>query len=424
MRILHTADWHLGQLFYGHERLYEQRRFLDWLRDLVVSRRIDALLIAGDIFDVASPSIRAQRLLYDFIVQLHAAAPHVTIVMIAGNHDSGPRIDLPAPLMQSLRTYAHGRLHWHLSEGARQPDLEALCVPLPDRQGKVRAWCLAMPFLRPSEICQHPLEYCEKVSALHQALCKIGATRRAKGEALIAMAHLHLHGAAVSADSERPIVIGGEEALSASLFPAEIDYVALGHLHRAQQVGAPHIRYAGSPYPLDFSECHYHHQVIELALPSGQRPPAIHVHEVPVSVAMLTVGPVTLEALPQALEALSHSTEITSTETASLETSYDHRDQWPWLRVNITLEAPRPDLRQRVEALLADRPLRLASLTVTSARPSEDSADVSAVPPLDEVGPAGLFQHHWQQQYGTPPDDRVLRDFAWLMQQVHDGEEE
>ncbi|BBG29652.1 exonuclease SbcCD subunit D [Zymobacter palmae] len=414
MRILHTADWHLGQQFHGHDRLYEQQRFLDWLRTLIVARKIDALLIAGDIFDVASPSIRAQRLLYDFIVELHHQCPALTIVMIAGNHDSGARIELPAPLMQSLRTHAFGRLHWcSTATGERQPNLDDLCVPLTDANGAVRAWCLAMPFLRPSEVCQHPLDYAERASALHHQLCEHGIAQRQPGQALIAMAHLHLQGGKVSEDSERPIVVGGEEALSSSaLFPAAIDYVALGHLHRAQQVGAAHIRYAGSPYPLDFSERHYHHQVIELTLQDDLLPPELYVHEVPLSVPMVIVGPIALEELPAALNDLPEPE------------APDRRDTWPWLQIRVRLEAPRPDLRHHVEQCLSDLKVRLVALTAHYPSDDDDQQQaLQAEQQLAEMGPEGLFIHHWQQRYGQPPDEQVQQDVAWLIQHVHDEED-
>lgn len=413
MRILHTADWHLGQQFHGHDRLYEQQRFLAWLRTLIVEREIDALLIAGDIFDVASPSVRAQRLLYDFIVDVNRLRPQLTIVMIAGNHDSGARIELPAPLMQALNTHAFGRLHWCSVDDERRPDLKSLCIPLPDSSGTTQAWCLAMPFLRPSEVCQHPLDYADKVSELHRQLCLYGMTQRHTGQALIAMAHLHLQGGAVSEDSERPIVVGGEEALSSHIFPADIDYVALGHLHRAQHVGTPQIRYAGSPYPLDFSERHYHHQVVEIILQDDLLPPEQLLHDVPLSVPMVTLGPLTLEALPKALANLPSPSDSTQ------------RDTWPWLQIRILLEAPCPDLRHQVEQHVKELPVRLVSLTAHYPIEQEESQEAfEAGQKLDEMGPEGLFSRYWQQRYGSLPDTQVQHDLAWLMQQVNDESEE
>ncbi|MCP1367743.1 exonuclease subunit SbcD, partial [Halomonas sp. BBD48] len=100
MKLIHTSDWHLGQTFHGQERHYEHQRFLDWLLDTLEARRPDALLVAGDIFDVVNPSLRAQEQLYNFIVAVHERLPRLTLVMIAGNHDSGARIELPAALLR------------------------------------------------------------------------------------------------------------------------------------------------------------------------------------------------------------------------------------------------------------------------------------------------------------------------------------
>ncbi|WP_346301616.1 exonuclease subunit SbcD, partial [Halomonas sp. BM-2019] len=149
LTLIHTADWHLGQTFHGQERHAEHRAFLAWLLDTLAAHRSDALLVAGDIFDVVNPSLRAQELLYDFIVEAHARLPRLDIVLIAGNHDSGNRIELPAPLMRRLRTHALGRVSW-LDDGTL--DAERLLVPLTDAAGETRAWCLALPFLRPAEV--------------------------------------------------------------------------------------------------------------------------------------------------------------------------------------------------------------------------------------------------------------------------------
>ena len=109
---IHTADLHLGRQLYGERLLEDQRVVLDQLAALVEERRPTALLIAGDIFDVVNPSLRAQQQLYDFIVSAHQRLPRLRIVLIAGNHDSGARIELPGPLLERLRTHALGRVIW------------------------------------------------------------------------------------------------------------------------------------------------------------------------------------------------------------------------------------------------------------------------------------------------------------------------
>ncbi|WP_280547375.1 exonuclease SbcCD subunit D C-terminal domain-containing protein [Halomonas sp. 11-S5] len=415
LRLIHTADWHLGQSFHGQERHVEHRAFLAWLLDTLMARRADALLVAGDIFDVVNPSLAAQALLYDFIVSAHERLPKLDIVLIAGNHDSGNRIELPAPLMRRLRTHALGRVRW-LDDGTL--DAEHLLVPLTDEEGETRAWCLALPFLRPAEVTgaslageatdeQAPNDYVTGISRVHTQLIEAARGRRQPGQALVAMSHAHLHGAAVSEASERPIVIGGEESISAALFPPEIAYVALGHLHRAQQVGEARIRYSGSPLPLDFSEVAYPHQVVEVTL-DGEALATAETIPVPRPVAMLRIGPGPLDQVLAEIEALEDDRELP-------------REQWPWLEVRVKLDAPIPDLRARVEAALEGKALRL--LRLERRLPKVEGEAASARVDLESLGPRKLFERTWAARWGQPPEADVLADFDRLCQDVLDADD-
>ncbi|SFU04282.1 exonuclease SbcCD subunit D [Halomonas saccharevitans] len=419
MRLIHTADWHLGQSFHGQERHAEHRAFLAWLLDTLVERQADALLVAGDIFDVVNPSLAAQGLLYDFIVDAHRRLPGLQIVLIAGNHDSGNRIELPAPLMRRLNTHALGRVYWR-DDG--DLDAERLLVPLTDAEGETRAWCLALPFLRPAEVTgaglradqgdneddDAPNDYVAGINRVHTRLIEAARARREPGQALVAMSHAHLHGAAVSEASERPIVIGGEESISAALFPDDIAYVALGHLHRAQQVGEDRIRYSGSPLPLDFSEVAYPHQVVEVLL-DGEALATTEALPVPRPVAMHRVGPAPLERVLAELAALEDDPE-------------QPRDRWPWLEVRVELEAPIPDLRARVESALEGKALRL--LRLERRLPRVKGEDTPARIDLESLGPRKLFERTWADRWGEPPEADVLADFDRLCQDVLDGDEE
>ncbi len=428
LKLIHTADWHLGQTFHGQERHAEHRLFLDWLLDTLVEREADALLVAGDVFDVVNPSLAAQALLYDFIVSAHERLPALDIVLIAGNHDSGNRIELPAPLMRRLRTHALGRVSW-LDDGSL--DAERLLLPLTDANGETRAWCLALPFLRPAEVTGRGLardddtgqtehgtpgkdsarndsarnDYVAGISRVHEQLIDAARRRRQPGQALVAMSHAHLHGAAVSEASERPIVIGGEESISAGLFPADIAYVALGHLHRAQQVGEARIRYSGSPLPLDFSEVNYPHQVVEAVL-EGETLATTEAIPVPRPVAMQRVGPGELDAVLAELEGLPHDPAVP-------------REQWPWLEVRVTLTAPVPDLRARVETALEGKAVRLLRLERRLPQQAADGRPERI--DLQQLGPRKLFQRTWEKQWGEPPGDDVLADFDQLLQDVLDS---
>ncbi|MDN3556504.1 exonuclease SbcCD subunit D [Halomonas maura] len=414
LRLIHTADWHLGQSFHGQERHAEHRAFLTWLLDTLVERRADALLVAGDLFDVVNPSLQAQALLYDFIVEAHERLPRLDLVLIAGNHDSGNRIELPAPLMRRLRTHALGRVAW---TEAGELDADRLLVPLTDASGETRAWCLALPFLRPAEVTGRGGDaagdpgnaYVAGIGRVHQQLIAAAQARRAPGQALVAMSHAHLRGAAVSEASERPIVIGGEESISAGLFPDDIAYVALGHLHRAQQVGEARIRYSGSPLPLDFSEVTYPHQVLEVTL-EGEALAGVEALPVPRPVAMHRLGPAPLDAVLAELEALEEDPALA-------------RERWPWLELRVELDAPMPDLRARVDAALEGKALRL--LRLERRLPRVEAEDGPERIDLEALGPRRLFERTWQARWGEPPGEDVLTDFDRLRQEVldDDGEE-
>ena len=424
MKLIHTADWHLGQSFHGQERHAEHRAFLTWLLDTLAERQADALLVAGDIFDVVNPSLRAQELLYDFIVSAHQRLPRLDIVLIAGNHDSGNRIELPAPLMKRLRTHALGRVNW-LDDG--RLDAERLLVPLTDSDGETRAWCLALPFLRPAEVTGAGLggdqtaddgerrnDYVAGIERVHRQLIGAARDKRQPGQALVAMSHAHLHGAAVSEASERPIVIGGEESISAALFTPDIAYVALGHLHRAQQVGEARIRYSGSPLPLDFSEVDYPHQVVEVTL-EGDALVDTQAIPVPRPVAMHRVGPAPLEDVLAELEVLENTPALEQGQTLP-------RERWPWLEVKVELDAPLPDLRARIESALEGKPLRLLRLERRLPRVTEHSAQARV--DLESLGPRKLFALTWEGRWGEPPGDDVLADFDQLLQEVLDSDDE
>ena len=265
VHFFHTSDWHLGQFFYNHSRHYEHEQFLAWLLEQINIKQPHALLIAGDIFDVINPSSQAQKQLYQFLADAHDLAPQMQTLMIAGNHDSGYRIEQVEPLLEKYNAKTVGVIRWNEDKSL---DLDRLILPIYDEQKQIVAWCIALPFLRSAEITgfnENTTNSQNAIAYLHQHLIAEAKRRKTNDQALILMSHAHMQGGETS-DSERPIIIGNEEALSTTLFDDEIDYVALGHLHKPQKVGQDHIRYSGSPIPLSFSEINYKHQVLEVTI--------------------------------------------------------------------------------------------------------------------------------------------------------------
>ena len=322
--------------------------------------------------------------------------------MIAGNHDSGGRIELPAPLMKRLNAHAVGRISW-IAEG--QLDHQRLLVPLHDAAGNTAAWCLTLPFLRPAEVTGMALggDYMAGIHQVHERLIAAAEAVRQPGQALVAMSHAHMAGGAVSEESERNIVIGNAEALPASLFPESVAYVALGHLHKPQQVaGQPRIRYSGSPLPLSFAEVNYPHQVLLVEL-DGEQLAQVESLPVPRAVEMIRIGRAPLAEVIAALEALP--------PTGLFD------EHLPWLEVRVLLDEPLPDLRQRIETAITGKACRLVRIASEYAgRRGETESEVLLG--LDQITPQELFARAWEAEYGNPADEQALDDFATLLQRV------
>jgi exonuclease SbcD len=407
MRLFHTSDWHLGQNLHGQERDFEHASFLTWLLARLAERAPDVLLIAGDIFDTVNPPVKSQERLYDFIVNAHEQQPRLTIVMIAGNHDSGSRIELPAPLMRRLRTHALGRVLW-LDDGTL--DVERLLLPLPDAKGKTRAWCLALPFLRPAEVTGPTLgdNYLRGIGRVHELLIEAANLKREPGQALIAISHAHMAGGSVSEESERSLIIGNAEALPASLFGDSITYVALGHLHKPQRVnGEERIRYSGSPIPLSFSEIGYQHQILEINC-KGDKLTSVETLLIPRAVNLQRVGPAPLADLLLQLKDLPDIDLLADI------------DRQPWLEVRVRLDEPQPDLRNQIETALQGKAVRLVRIAAEYAGKGAGGRDDEGegLIELDQLSPQELFSRAWLDSYGNEVDEQTLKDFAELLQDV------
>lgn len=411
VRFFHTSDWHLGQYFYHHSRQYEHEQFLAWLLQQIEARQPHALLIAGDVFDVINPASHAQKQLYQFLADAHQRAPHMQTLMIAGNHDSGYRIEQVEPLLEKYQAKAVGVIR---RNAENQLDLNRLLIPIYNESQQVVAWCLALPFLRPAEITglnEQSQNSQAAIAHIHQQLIALAKQTKTDDQALILMSHAHMQGGETS-DSERPIIVGNEEALSTALFEDVIDYVALGHLHKPQKVQHSHIRYSGSPIPLSFSEINYKHQVVEVTIDPSKPDESrmqFEVLPIPRSIQLHKIADELTDVF-NALKALP-SGEI------------EQIDQRPYVDIEYhSLTPPPPNLRQQFEDALPPnryRLVRIARKYLANENTLSSSDSISLEPPT----PAKLFQQLWDKQ-GYSPDDEVLKDFISLVDEAEKSLEE
>lgn len=280
MKILHTSDWHLGRSLYGRKRYDEFSAFLDWLAQTIENEKINALLVAGDVFDTSTPSNRAQELYYRFLCRVAASCCR-HVVVIAGNHDSPSFLNAPKELLRALNVYVVGSM---------TEALEDEVIPISDFRSGIldlenSAIICAVPYLRDKDVrTVEPGEtiddknrkLVEGIKAHYAEVVKIAQRKREEiiqqsaiknpqsQIPIVAMGHLFTAGGkTVDGDGVRELYVGSLAHVGEEVFPSSIDYLALGHLHVPQAVGsAEHIRYCGSPIPMGYGEAKQQKSVV------------------------------------------------------------------------------------------------------------------------------------------------------------------
>ncbi len=274
MRILHTSDWHLGRSLVQRKRYDEFNRFLDWLIKTVEERSIDALIVAGDIFDNTTPGNQAQAMYYSFLGRAANTCCN-NIIVISGNHDSPTFLEAPKQILSAINVHVIGT-------ASDNPEDEV--IVLKDQNNVPQAIVCAVPYLRDRDIrTVKPGETIEDKAANlikgmqnhYASVCAFAENKRQElGDLpLIATGHLFTAGGkTVEGDGVRELYVGTIAHVSTDLFPPGIDYLALGHLHMPQKVGGhDHIRYCGSPIPMNFAEAKQQKKVIQVEF-TGRSP--------------------------------------------------------------------------------------------------------------------------------------------------------
>lgn len=340
MRIIHTADWHLGQFFYSKSRAAEHQQFLDWLLAAIVQHQVDALIVAGDLFDTGSPPSYARELFNRFVVALQPSG--CQLIVLAGNHDSVATLNESRELLACLNT----RVITSATPGGEQQVLT-----LQQRDGMPGALLCAIPYLRPRDILRSQAGQSgrDKQLSLLQAIeqhyqhCYAAAVaqREAMGSTLPIISTGHLTTVGVSkSDSVRDIYIGTLDAFPAQAFPPA-DYIALGHIHRAQRIAdSDHIRYSGSPIALSFDELGREKSVFLLEF----------------STRLESVTPLVIPSFQPMQMLKGAMAEIEQQLTAF----HTYEGDLPvWLDIEITTQEYLSDLQRRIEQLTESLPVEV-----------------------------------------------------------------
>jgi exonuclease SbcD len=277
---------------------------------------------------------------------------------------------------------------------------------LRDKDSTNRVLCAGVPYLRPGDLpIVQPGDCAAK--ALYDLVFDAADAVRG-GLPLMVTGHLHIQGAQVSELSERRILVGGEEAVSADIFPSRVDYVALGHLHRPQAVGGKeHIRYAGAPFPMSVAEKDYRHGIVVVDF-GDTDVREVRTIDIPRPVAFLRVPDVGAVQLDEVEELLRN-----------LDVQDPGADRRPFLEVAVRLDTPEPDMRQRVDAALQGKPVRLTRVLREVAGkeygrgPATDAEIV-----VEELRPEAVFASCHEKKYGAPPPERLCRAFTEILATV------
>ncbi|MEO6734604.1 MAG: exonuclease SbcCD subunit D C-terminal domain-containing protein [Ferruginibacter sp.] len=409
MKILHTADWHIGQLFHEYDRNYEHQQFLNWLINTLGDEQVDVLLISGDVFDLSNPSAASIKMFYTFLNKAVGINPDLQIIITAGNHDSAARLESPKPLLESSNIHIIG-----LVERNEDGDInyEKLLIPLKNKFGVIKAWCLAIPFLRMGDypvIAGAENPYAEGVTALYTAAHSYACGKRNTDQPVICMGHLHAQQSEISdMDKAERMIMGGIECISAAGFHSDIKYVALGHIHKAQRLaGKEYIRYCGSPIPMSFSELHYKHQVIVFDL-IDENIEDIKTLEIPLSVALLRI-PSVPGTLPEVLKALQQLPATTVNGQPA-----------PYLEVRVIIDGPEPALRHIIESAVEGKNVRLATIKklYKGETESTESTPFITQDKLEELKPQDVFFKLYESRYNTVVPADMLKLFTQAAQEA------
>jgi len=415
MRLLHTSDWHLGHTLKEVARDYEHQAFLAWLLETCARETPDVLVITGDVFDSATPPASAERMWFELLAAARRTCPAMDIIAIAGNHDSPARLGAASSVLRELGVHGIGHLP-RCADGSI--DMDRVLLPVAGGRGLVAA----VPFLRPVDLPapqRDPARAGEAavssggedpMAAIYRDVIAEARRRQSPEQALVVLGHLYAAGAEPSA-SERRVSVGGQESASLRMFSREIDYVALGHIHRSQRIGRETIRYAGAPIALSIDEAHYRHQVVVVdfdgAKPNGERA-AIRSIEIPQVIDIVRVptrGAAPLEEVLAALEALPP--RLDGDDPAC-----------PYLEVEVLLERPEPRLRAMIESAIERKRARLVSIQTKRTGDGAALGDRKIVARLAELDPRDVFTQLWARDHAEPPSAAVAGAFERLLAEV------
>lgn len=405
MKLIHTSDWHLGRTLSGRKRYDEFSRFLDWLSNTIEEQGVEALLIAGDIFDTSTPSNHAQELYYRFLCNVSkSCCRHV--VIIAGNHDSPSFLGAPKALLKAMNIHVVSNV---------SDDMDDEIIILQTEHGIPELIVCAVPYLRDRDVRtteagesieDKDRKLFEGIRSHYEKIAKLAEqTRTQQNEKIpvIAMGHLFTAGGqTIDGDGVRELYVGSLAHITTDVFPDTLNYVALGHLHVPQVVnGSAKIRYSGSPLPMGFGEARQQKSLCLVDVTAESA--SVQVLDVPVF---------------QKLERLRGNWEVLSSRILELSTLGSNA----WLEVNYDGEEVINDLRERLDEAIEGTAMEIVLIRNNRLidRVMEQLHDKETLDDLntDDVFERFLSSHDVSDE--QRPD--LLRAYHEIVASIHDDD--
>ena len=396
MKILHTADWHLGQRLKNFIRDDEHHLALEWLHQTIVSEGVNLLIVAGDIFDIMNPPNSSRRLYYKFLAKL--SKTHCDyIIIIGGNHDSPNMLNAPSELLESLNIHVIG---------CATEDISNEIIEL-KKGDKIEAVVAAVPFLRDQDLRKSTMgegemDRYEKVQKgiinHYQEVANKVEKYKELNIPIITTGHLYASGAFTNSENQDNIYMGSVENIGADDFPMVFDYVALGHIHSAQPIGdLYHVRYSGSLIPLTFKE--------------GQEDKSVTLIEFEGRQMIAGVKEIPVPCFRKLISIQGNYEEVLN----KLQTIEIGEEQFKsWLKIEVEVEKYEYAIEETIRQLCKSKGLILLMLKIIAPFSEEATFDYHIN--LDELQPVDIFKQKCESiQLSDQENTLMMETFDELM---------
>lgn len=393
MKIIHTSDWHLGQEFYSYDRTEEHEAFLCQLRNIVEEEQPDALVVSGDIYHNATPSNTVMRLFSDHLDSIRQACPSMSIVVIAGNHDSASRLEISSTVWAHLNVHIIGRIERN-QDG--EIDFKRHIIPIKDK-----GYVVALPHIFPQNypLLEENTPREERQAAFLQAMDRHVKEINPEKKPVIVAAHMAISGS----DTEgHDLIRGNMDFVDADKLGIDFDYLALGHIHCPQDIKGFPARYCGTPIPVSFDE-NYPHSISIVTFSDAERMPHIRTLKID--------NPWPLETMPKEALPFDEAIEL-------LKAMNSNEKRYIRLHVQIDHHAPANAMEQ-AHLATKGKALRFCCFKwkqqEQKLKKEHQTLDVEQIKQLNPIEVAALYH---RDKYGEEMDEKLRKMLREIIQEI------